>query len=318
MTCIHELFEAQAERTPDAIAVTFRDASLSYRELNRRADTLAVRLRALGVGPDTLVALYLGRSPDMIAGMLAVLKAGGAYVPLDPGHPRKRLGFMLADAQPLALLTESRLAPELPPHAARVVAIDAPAAAPPATATPARPGSAADLAYVIYTSGSTGEPKGVEITHASVVNMLASMQRRPGLAAADSLLAITTLTFDIAVLEIFLPLACGARVVLADRETAGDGAALAALLARSGATVLQATPATLRMLLDAGWQGEPGLTILCGGEAWTAELAAELLPRCGALWNMYGPTETTVWSAVSRVEPGKPVAIGRPIADTRL
>jgi amino acid adenylation domain-containing protein len=321
MTSIDELFEAQVARTPDAPALEFGASRLSYRELDRRADGIARRLRALGVGPDVPVALFLERSLDMVVGMLGVLKAGGAYVPLDPALPRKRLAYMVADAEPLVLLTQARLQAELPPRRARVVVIDpaAPPAEPPAHAEvpgPAR--GPQDLAYVIYTSGSTGEPKGVEIEHASVLNMLGSMRRRPGLAATDTMLAITTLAFDIAVLEIFLPLTCGARVVIAGSDIVGDGAALAGLIERSGVSVLQATPATLRMLLDADWTGAPGLKVLCGGEAWTADLAAELLPRCGSLWNMYGPTETTVWSAVARVETGRPIVIGPPIARTRL
>lgn len=322
MKYIHELFETQVERTPDAVAVAFKESNLTYRELNRRADGLAQRLRALGVGPDVLVALYLERSLDMIVGMLGVLKAGGAYVPLDPRHPRKRLAYMLADAQPLVLLTHGRLQSELPPHRSHVVAIDADVPPStgrldhaPATGLARGPG---DLAYVIYTSGSTGEPKGVEIEHCSVVNMLASMQRRPGLDAEDTMLAITTLAFDIAVLEIFLPLTCGARVVIAAGETIGDAEALIALIERSRVSVMQATPTTLRMLLDAGWIGAPGLKVLCGGEAWTAELASELLPRCGSLWNMYGPTETTVWSAVGKVAAAQPIVVGPPIANTQF
>jgi amino acid adenylation domain-containing protein len=318
---IHKLFETQVERTPDAIAVIFEESTLTYRELNRRADALADQLRALGVGPDILVALFLERSLDMVVGMLGVLKAGGAYVPLEPSHPRKRLAYMLADAKPLVLLTQGRLRSKLPPHRSHVVVIDG--GGPPAARlghAPAagRAHSPSDLAYMIYTSGSTGMPKGVEIDHRAVVNMLASMQHRPGLGAEDTMLAITTLTFDIAVLEIFLPLTLGARVVIAASETVGDGMALASLMERSGASVMQATPTTLRMLLDAGWTGVPGLKILCGGEAWTAELANQLLPRCGSLWNMYGPTETTVWSAVTKVGAGRPIVIGPPIANTRF
>ncbi len=322
MKCIHELFETQVERTPDAVAVVFEECNLTYRELNRRADGLAQQLRALGVGPDVLVALFLERSLDMVVGMLGVLKAGGAYVPLDPRHPRKRLAYVLEDSQPLVLLTHERLQSELPSHRSHVVVIEADV---PQAASPLDQASAAgsarsprDLAYVIYTSGSTGKPKGVEIEHGSVVNMLASMQRRPGLDAEDAMLAITTLAFDIAVLEIFLPLTCGARVVIAAGETIGDAEALIGLIERSGVSVMQATPTTLRMLLDAGWVGAPRLKILCGGEAWTPELASELLPRCGSLWNMYGPTETTVWSAVAKVETGRPIVVGPPIANTRL
>ena len=315
--CIHELFETQAARTPDSMAVAFGGSSLSYGALNRRADELAGQLRALGVGPDVLVALFLERSLDMVVGMLAVLKAGGAYVPLDPAHPPARLAYMLEDAQPLILLTQKRLQPDLPPHRAQLLLIDGVAPLVPAPAAGPRP-EPGHLAYVIYTSGSTGQPKGVEIEHRAVVNMLAAMQQRPGLAAADRMLAITTLTFDIAVLEIFLPLVCGAGVVIAPSATAGDGVALAGLIAQSGVSVMQATPATLRMLLQAGWGGVPGLKILCGGEAYTEELAGQVLARCGTLWNMYGPTETTVWSAVAELTAGRPVTMGPPIANTRF
>jgi amino acid adenylation domain-containing protein len=318
---IDELFTNQVERTPERTAAVFEDQRLSYAELNRRADELAQQLRALGVGPDVLVALYLERSLDMVVGLLGVLKAGGAYVPLDPNHPRNRIAYMLADAQPLVILTQALLQSELPPHRSHVILIDA--SAPPAARleqalAPERARSPRDLAYVIYTSGSTGEPKGVEIEHRAVVNMLASMRRRPGLGAEDTMLAITTLAFDISALEIFLPLACGACAVIAPSETIVDGMALANLIERCGASVMQATPITLRMLLDAGWAGIPRLKILCGGEAWTTELASQLLPRCASLWNMYGPTETTVWSAVAKVEAGRPIVIGPPIANTRF
>ena len=319
---IHELFEAQVERTPDAIALVFEGIGLTYRELNQRADRLAHQLRALGVAPSVLVALFLERSLDIVVGMLGVLKAGGAYIPLDTIHPYKRLAYMLADARPLVLLTQERFQSKLPPHRSHVVVIDAveppPAAGLKSASAPPRALSPHDLAYVIYTSGSTGEPKGVEIEHCAVVNMLASMQRRPGLGAEDTMLAITTLTFDIAVLEIFLPLLCGASVVIAASKTTGDGEALIDLIEQSGAGVMQATPATLGMLLDAGWAGTPHLKILCGGEAWKAELANQLLPRCGSLWNMYGPTETTVWSAVIKVEAGRPIVIGPPIDNTKF
>jgi amino acid adenylation domain-containing protein len=321
MSCIDELFAAQVQRAPDATAIIFSGQSLTYRELDQRAERLAEHLRGLGVGPDVLVALFLDRSFDMVVGMLGVLKAGGAYIPLDPIHPPQRLAYMLADAQPLVLVTQQRLLAALPPHAAHVVAIDA--SLPDARALEVAPQifprrSSRDLAYVIYTSGSTGNPKGVEIEHRSVVNFLNSMQRRPGCCSADIMLAITTPVFDIAVLEIFLPLICGARIVIASSETTKDGMALIDLIERTGVTVVQATPSTLRMLLDIGWTGSPELKILCGGEAWSEELARALLACCGSLWNMYGPTETTVWSAVSRVRPGQSVAIGQPIARTEL
>ena len=316
-SCIHELFEAQVAQVPEATAVVFEGQSLTYAELNTQADRLAQTLRAAGVGPDVLVALVLERSLDMVVGMLGVIKAGGAYIPLDPLHPRNRLADMLEDAKPLILLTQEWLRPELPPHHAQLVLIDGDAPVAAAPTTNRKPGPS-DLAYVIYTSGSTGKPKGVEVTHGGVVNMLVSMAERPGLDAADRMLAITTLTFDIAALEIFLPLICGACVVIAPSRTTRDSIALIDLIEQAEVSVMQATPATLRMLLDAGWSGSAGLKILCGGEAWTAELARPLLERCGSLWNMYGPTETTVWSAVAQVEAGRQPVIGEPIANTRL
>jgi amino acid adenylation domain-containing protein len=315
---IHELFEKQVQQSPDAIAVVFEEEQLTYRELNRRAGNVALQLQALGVGTDVLVALYLERSLEMIVGMLGVLKAGGAYVPLDPGHPRSRIASVLEDAQPLVLLTQERLKANLPSHGARVVAIDSRMPADLRETPPSREPSLNDLAYVIYTSGSTGKPKGVEIEHRAVVNFLASMRRQPGLSAEDTMLAITTLAFDIAVLEIFLPLICGASVVVASARSAHDGTALVDLINRRSVSAIQATPSTFRMLVDAGWIGSPGLKILCGGEAWNAELANLLLTRCDSLWNMYGPTETTIWSAVAKVEAGRPIAIGTPIANTRL
>jgi amino acid adenylation domain-containing protein len=317
---IHELFEKQAARTPGAIAVVFEQSTLTYRELDQRADELAHRLRTLGVGPNILVAIFLERSLDIVVGLLGVLKAGGAYVPLDPHHPSERLGSMLADADPFVVVTQRPLQSKLPAYRGHVAVIDDDT--PSAARFDHRHTSRLrclphDLAYVIYTSGSTGVPKGVEIEHRSVVNLLASMQRRPGVGADDRMLAVTTLTFDIAALEIFLPLVCGARLVLAARPAVLDGVALADLVDRHGITIMQATPATWKMLLDAGWAGARGLKILCGGEAWTAELASRLLVRCNSLWNMYGPTETTIWSAVAKVESDDQVVIGAPIANTQ-
>lgn len=317
---IYELFEKQVEQTPDRIAVFFEESSLTYRELDDRAEKLARRLRAMGVGPDVMVALLIERSLDMVVGMLGILKAGGAYIPLDPNHPGSRILSVLEDAQPLLLLTDNRSGSSLPPHRTRSATIDAlqRAEAEVSDAGPRPKSGPRNLAYVIYTSGSTGKPKGVEIEHGAVTNFLDSMKRQPGLSADDTMLAITTLAFDIAVLEIVLPLVCGASVVIASAETARNGAALADLVRRRGVTVIQATPSTFRLLLDGGWMGSPQLKILCGGEAWSAELAKSLLSRCGSLWNMYGPTETTIWSAIAKVEQGRPVAIGSPIANTRL
>ncbi|GAA3170810.1 MULTISPECIES: amino acid adenylation domain-containing protein [Streptomyces] len=317
---------ARAAHAPDAEAVRTADGAhtLTYGELDRRANQLARVLRAKGVGRDVLVGLCVERTPRMLIAMLAVLKAGGAYVPLDPGFPADRIAFTLQDSGLALLLTERAVLTALTAETALPVAetlcldeadglLDAESTQPPATG----PIGGDDLAYVIYTSGSTGRPKGVQIPHSALGNFLAAMGERPGLAEGDLLCAVTTLAFDISMLELLLPLTAGARVLLADRGTAADGARLAAALTASGATVMQATPSTWRMLLDAGWHPADGFRILAGGEALPQELADRLVATGAEVWNMYGPTETTIWSSVARVGDG-PVTLGTPIANTQL
>jgi amino acid adenylation domain-containing protein len=321
---IHQLFEAEVLRRPEAACVVYGAEVLSYRQVNERANQLAHYLRGLGVGPEVIVGICVERSMDMVIGLLGILKAGGAYLPLEPSYPRERLEFMLTDARPLLLLTQSRLLEAIPSAAARVICLDTdwPAVAAESKADPARPAEDLDgsrLAYAIYTSGSTGRPKGVLVPHRALTNTLQSMSQKPGIGAQDRLLAVTGISFDIAALELFLPLMMGGQVVIAGQEQAADGAQLIKLMAGCGATVMQATPATWRMLLDAGWPGDPDLKALCGGEALPLELARRLGRSCGSLWNLYGPTETTIWSAVARIEPaGTSVAIGPPIANTQL
>lgn len=318
--CLHELVEAQARRTPGRAAVVFGEEALTYTELDARANRLAGRLRALGVGPDRLVGVCMERSLDMVVALLAVLKSGGAYVPLDPGYPPSRIAFMIEDAEVSVLLTQESLAGRVPAGDAPVIRVDAdwPSIAGEPDESPSVAATPDDLAYVIYTSGSTGTPKGVQIPHGALVNFLWSMRDRPGLGPDDVLLAVTSISFDIAALELFLPLIAGARAVVLDRDAASDGAALGSALERSGATVLQATPSTWRLLLESGWRPSHELKMLCGGEAMPPALAARLLEGGGELWNMYGPTETTVWSAVERIAPGVPISIGRPIANTQI
>ena len=318
---IHALFEAQAKRSPHAIAVAVGDRQLTYSELNRRANQLAWYLQKRGVGPDVLVALCMERSLEMVVGLLGILKAGGAYLPLDPDYPQERLALVLSDARPRVLLTQQTLRPRLP-SGPEVVLLDASRKAieHESAENPSAAAGPANLAYVIYTSGSTGIPKGVQIEHRSVVNFLTSMQREPGLSREDVLVAVTTLSFDIAGLEIYLPLITGAQIVLARPEVSRDGTRLIDLLRRSKATVMQATPATWRLLLEAGWPGSPGLKVLCGGEAMAPELACQLTERGQTVWNLYGPTETTIWSAAYRVngQDDGVVPIGRPIANTQI
>ncbi len=320
-SCLHQLFERQAVQTPHAIAVIFEEEQITYGDLNRRANQLAHHLKSFNLEPDTPVGIFVDRSVEMVVALLGVLKAGGAYLPLAPTYPRQRLALMIEDAQAAVLLTQQHLLDNLPGQETPVICLDKDWAAIAAHSdqNPACPVSPENLAYVIYTSGSTGTPKGVQIPHRAVVNFLISMQQTPGLTPDDILLSVTTLSFDIAVLELFLPLITGARVVIAGRETASDGPRLLELLAESGATVMQATPATWRLLLQSGWAGSNRLKILCGGEALPRALADQLLDKCAALWNMYGPTETTVWSTAYRVEAGEgAVSIGRPIGNTRI
>ena len=257
----------------------------------------------------------------MLIALLAILKAGGAYVPLDPHFPKARLDLILEDAQPLLVLTESRLAHLVSTGNARVFALDTERAtyASCSGSNPPRSAGGSNLAYVLYTSGSTGRPKGVQIPHTAFVNFLLSMRKRPGLTDRDVLLAVTTISFDIAGLELMLPLTVGAQVVIATREMAIDGRRLAGAIEEYGVTVMQATPATWRLLLDSAWAGSNRLKALCGGEALGRELANELLERVASLWNMYGPTETTIWSTVHKVEPGHdPIPLGSAVDNTPL
>ena len=297
--------------------------TLHYPELQQRALGIAHHLRRMGVGRGDRVGLCLHRSADMVAAMLGVVQAGAAYVPLDPSFPPERLRYMATDAQLRCLLTQADLmslmaevqVPQFALDRAPLAQLRSDVALPPDPDRDARPD---DPAYMIYTSGSTGQPKGVQIPHRAVVNFLRSMAREPGLRPDDALLAVTTLSFDIAVLELLLPLAVGARVVLADHAQSRDPFALRDLLRDSGATVLQATPSTWRMLLDAGWRGHRGLRAFIGGEALPADLAPRLLQACDEVWNLYGPTETTVWSTCWRVQPQQPIVIGRPIDNTQV
>jgi amino acid adenylation domain-containing protein len=318
---VPRLFEVQTARTPDAPAARFGRQRLSYRELNGRVNRLAHHLQRHGARPGVLVGVYVERSLEMLIAVLAVMKAGGAYVPLDPAYPADRLEFMLQDAQISLVVTEASLLERVSiPPSTRMLCVDRDADAIEAESEDNPQGGVAldDLAYVIYTSGSTGRPKGVQITHRSLTNVLAGFRDIVEARHQDVLVALTTLSFDIAGLELLLPLVTGAQVVVASREVAIDPANLIALLAETGATIVQATPTTWRMLLEAGWRTAQGLRILCGGEAFPPELAERLLAAGATVWNVYGPTETTIWSTAHRVKRGdSPVPIGRPIANTQ-
>lgn len=323
---VHQLIADQAGRTPQATAVVQPGwGQLTYQELDGRANRLARVLRHRGVERGALVGLCVERGVDMLTAQLAVLKAGAAYVPLDPSYPSDRLVYMSADAQLSLLISEQGLIDVLPWAREKLVLLDSDAAeitAQSDTSLAPNPGLDArpeDTAYVIYTSGSTGQPKGVMVPHRAVVNFLNSMAHEPGLQSSDRLLTVTTLSFDIAVLELFLPLSLGAQVVLASRDQAQDGMALQGLIASHNISVMQATPASWHMLLDAGWPGKTGFKALIGGESLSPALAEQLLTRCSELWNMYGPTETTVWSTCTRiVNTQELITIGGPIANTQI
>ena len=315
-------FERQAATTPERIAVAFEGQRLDYAGLNRQANQLARHLRASGVGPGVLVGVCMDRSPALLVALLAVHKSGGAYAPLDPAFPAGRLAFMLQDSGARVLLTSGDAASAIEPPAG-VRCINPVQEANTLAALDGRDleplGCADDPAYVIYTSGSTGRPKGVTVPHGALANFLGSMRLEPGLQADDVLAAVTTISFDIAGLELYLPLICGARIELVSRDTASDGAALAEHLNACGATVLQATPATWRLLLEAGWRPARPLRAFCGGEPLPRELADALLAHAHEVWNLYGPTETTIWSTLERVRHSpEPVSIGKPIANTQV
>lgn len=314
----HQRFEEIARTHPSRVALMVNDEAITYEELNARANRIAAALRARGAAPDQLVGVFLPRGADLVAALLGVVKSGAAYVPLDPVYPKGRIETILEDAQPIALITVTEMLDRLPLTAEAALCLDReadlPAGNDPVVASTGA--SQQDLAYVIFTSGSTGRPKGVQISHRALLNFLEAMQDAPGFAEHDVVLAVTTVSFDIAGLELLLPLYVGATVCIALQP--GDPVSLLRDLERYRPTIMQATPATWKLLLAAGWQGDPKLKMLCGGEALEPGLAEALLVRCDELWNMYGPTETTIWSAAYWVRRlgAETIPVGRPIRNT--
>ncbi len=321
--CLHQLIEAQVQKAPDKIAIDFEGATITYREINERANRFAHWLQSRGVGPEVLVAVCVERSIEMIIGLLGVLKSGGAYVPLDTEFPPDRLHYMLEDSQPLVLMTQSSLTPLWDSVGFRIETFLIDRDADLLTGLPTdNPRSAVgpeNRAYVIYTSGSTGRPKGCELIHRGVVNFIKSMEVLLGMGASDVVAAATTVSFDIAVLELLMPLAVGARIALASRSTARTPQRMGKLLRDKSVTIAQGAPTSWRLLVDSGWQGQQNLRLLCGGEAFPRDLANELVRRVPVVWNVYGPTETTIWSTLHRATDGtQPVPIGRPIHNTQV
>jgi amino acid adenylation domain-containing protein len=317
---LHDLFIIQTQKTPNNIALEFNDAKITYYELIKTVNQLSHYLKAQGVQSGDFIAVSLPRSPELLYTLLAIVQCGGAYLPLDPKYPNERLEFMLKDSDTKVLIT-SKLADTSLPNWSHTLFIEEamstleqhPISQLTTTVTPD------DLAYILYTSGSTGNPKGVPITHKNLVNFLCSMALEPGINENDRALAITTISFDIAGLELYLPLIKGATLVLTDEETARDGRLLLDLIKKEDINFLQATPTTWLMLLDSGWSSPLPIKALCGGEPMPADLAKELIAKCETLWNMYGPTETTIWSSIKQIKAeDNIITIGKPIANTQF
>ncbi len=318
---LHEQFSRQAAETPSKVAVEFGSRSLTYEQVEKRSNQLARFLRSEGVDTGDLVGVCVERNEQMLVSLLGVLKSGAGYVPLDPGYPSDRLQYMCEHSGLKLVVTQASLHEKVAEFGKPQLAVDTHEQQISALDTsPIDSGAGpTDICYVIYTSGSTGKPKGVQVPHGAVVNFLVSMQQEPGFTCDDSVLAVTTISFDIAVLELYLPTISGGRVVIVDGLTASDGPKLIEALDEHNISVLQATPATWRLLIQSGWEGRPELKALCGGEPMPQDIVAPLLERCCELWNMYGPTETTVWSAVYQVtDADAPILIGKPIGNTQI
>jgi amino acid adenylation domain-containing protein len=321
--CLHELFEEQVTRTPEAMAVVFEEQQLTYRELNERANQLAHFLRGRGVGPDVRVGICLDRGLELIISLLGILKAGGAYVPLDPTYPEERLHYIVNDAAPQCILTQHGLVQGLEETDCPRIYFDEAEAffAQWPRHNPVSAHTGLNLAYLIYTSGSTGRPKGVMVQHEAVVNLLLTLQERMAIDPTEVVLAVTNYSFDISVFELLGPLIAGSRLVLASREVAMDGAALLTVVESHGITILQATPTSWYMLLQASHPSPPkgSLKIISGGEPMSPGLAHRLQPWGTTIWNAYGPTETTIWSTIWKVKsPEDRNPIGRPLANTSI
>ncbi len=331
--CVHQLFARQAQRTPDAIAVSFGEQSLSYGEVDAQSDRLAATLRRRSVGPDVLVGVYLDRSLHLPVTLLGILKAGGAYVPLDPDHPAERIAYVIGDSQLRCIITQTAYAGALQAFGrAALICIDGDweSGEPQAASEEAnaigeekkdqeqKDAGPDHLAYVTYTSGSTGRPKGVMIPHRALTNVLLALTQNFGLSEGERLLAVTTYGFDIAGFELLGPLLVGAECCICDSETVRNAGKLKDEIGRRKPQLIQATPAIWTMLFNAGWTNAEGVRIVCGGEALPAALRAKLTDCAAAAWNVYGPTETTIWSSLQRLSKDGPSGIGRPLANTRI
>ena len=316
---LHYFIDECAKKYPDKVAIKFHGRNITYKSLCESANKLAKFLLDHDIKTGDIVALALDRSPEMVISLLAILKSGAAYVPLDPDYPKDRIEFMLEDSSAKILLTSKKYHQHFQSNATEILMEDAWGKFDNyTTEEPKAEVKGDDLAYVLYTSGSTGKPKGVKISHGNLVNFLLSMQKEPGMSADDKILAVTTISFDIAGLELYLPLISGAQLILTNSETAKDGRLLLDLVKDENVSFMQATPYTWRMLLEAGWNKFLPLKVICGGEALPKDLVNKLIWRCSALWNQYGPTETTVYSTQKLIKNADDINIGKPIDNTQI
>ncbi len=326
--CFHQLFEEQVEKKPHNIAVIFEDQRLSYKDLHEKVTQLAIYLKLQGVVTGTIIGVLMKRSIDLLIGLLAIMKAGGVYVPLDPKYPKNRLKEMLDDTGLEIILTQTDIEDRIPECDALFIRLNKDWEQIIAGSyetiddktlfegeNSVRPDN---LVYIIYTSGSTGIIKGVQVYHSALVNFLWSMAIEPGCSENDHVLALTTICFDIAGLELYLPLLNGGKVEILSELVCKDGHSLKERIESGEITMIQATPETYKMLLAAGWMEKRDIKILCGGESWNSDLAEKLLERGSELWNVYGPTETTIWSTVKQIRAGEKITIGHPIGNTQV
>jgi len=315
-----DIISETVKKFPKKIAARFGDRSITYQELEDITNKVALVLLENNIQRGDVIGLAVDRSLEMLISLLAIMKSGAAYIPMDPGFPQKRIEFMLNDSSTKILLTSQKYKGRFHAKTKEILIEDVWKKTNSISNQEVKVSlNGKDLAYILYTSGSTGNPKGVQIEHHSLVNFLLSMQKAPGIKAEDKLLAITTISFDIAGLELYLPLISGAELIIADAETAKDGRQLLEVIEDDNITVMQATPSTWRMMLNADWQKKFDLKILCGGEGLPKDIADKLIVRCSSFWNMYGPTETTIWSTLKQIKADDEIiTIGRPIDNTQV
>ena len=320
--CFHHLFEEVALKYPQKEAILFDNKSITYQKLNEKSNQLARYIKNKQIGENDFVGVFLDRSIEMVVSLIAVMKTGAAYIPLDPIYPKNRIKLIIDDAKPKAVLSQKELLDNLPETSTAIIDINNEEIEKLDHQNLDFTGNAASLVYLIYTSGSTGKPKGVQIQHSALNNFLFSMIKKPGCTENDTFLAVTTVSFDIAGLELFMPLLTGAKVVVAKQEETMNADLLIKVIDKHQPTLLQATPVTFKMLLMANWTGNNGLKVLCGGEAFPIDLSQKLISKCKEVWNMYGPTETTIWSTIKKIEKNNYHAnyetIGFPIANTQV